>query len=225
MSAADTVRAMVSRAPGRHPIATRGSDLEALLARPDVVEQLELRSGFGFMAFHGGGLEEMTDVVASEAALLAGASYYGVLHPDGADHLPSICFHPDGSEVLRRFLDHVQVVVTVHGYGRTGMWTSLLAGGSNRALAGHLRDRVGPVLDGYEIVTDLGAIPKQLRGLHADNPVNLPPHGGVQLELPPRVRGRSPFSPPPAADGLSPPTRCLIDALAAAAAAWPLHRR
>ena len=33
------------------------------------------------------------------------------------------------------FLDHVDVVVTVHGYGRDGMFTSLLLGGRNRGLA------------------------------------------------------------------------------------------
>ena len=35
-----------------------------LLAMPGVEEQLELRSRFGFMAYHGGALEEMTDVIA-----------------------------------------------------------------------------------------------------------------------------------------------------------------
>ena len=38
--------------------------LTELLARPDVVEQCELRSSFGLLAIHGGGLEQMTDVIA-----------------------------------------------------------------------------------------------------------------------------------------------------------------
>ncbi len=197
----------------------------ALLASPGVVEDVALRSRFGFMAFHGGHLEAVTDVVAAAAAEAAGASYYGVLHPRNLDvHLPSTRFAPASSEALASFLDHVEVVVTVHGYGRRGRWTSLLAGGSNRALAGHVAGHLRPALEGYEVVTDLDDIPAGLRGLHADNPVNRPRGGGVQLELPPRVRGRSPRSPRPGPDGLSPPTRALIDALATAARSWPLER-
>jgi phage replication-related protein YjqB (UPF0714/DUF867 family) len=195
-------------------------DLAALLALPGVEEQVEIRSPFGFMAFHGGRLEEVTDVVASLAATLAGASYYGILHPADAPHLPSTAFRADGSPALARFLDHVEVVVTVHGYGRDGMWTSLLAGGSNRPLAAHLAEHLGAALPDYEVVDDLEAIPDGLRGLHPDNPVNRPPGGGVQLELPPRVRGASPLSPPPDRDGLSAPTRALSVALAKAAMTW-----
>lgn len=194
----------------------------ALLGSPGVAEVLELRSQFGFMAFHGGALEEVTDVVASEAAAAAGASYYGVLHPPGLDlHLPSTRFRPTSSDALARFVGHVEVVVTVHGYGRRGRWTTLLAGGSNRSLAEHVARHLRPALPAYEIVAELEDIPDGLRGLHPDNPVNLPRLGGVQLELPPRVRGRSPLAPRPGPDGLSPPTRALIVALAAAARAWP----
>lgn len=175
------------------------------------------------MAFHGGHLEAVTDVVASRAAVAAGASYYGVLHPKGLDmHLPSTRFLPTGSGALAEFLDHVDVVIAVHGYGRRGRWTTLLAGGSNRALAEHVAAHLRPALPGYEVVTDLDDIPEGLRGLHADNPVNRPPGGGVQLELPPRVRGRTPLSPPEGPDGLSAPTRDLIAGLAAAARTWPL---
>lgn len=198
------------------------NDLAALLATPGVEEIVELRSAFGFMAFHGGHLEEVTDRIASEAANASGSSYYAVLHPDGLDrHLPSTRFRPSGSPALGAFLDHVRVVVTVHGYGRIDRWTDVLAGGSNRALARHLAAHLSPALVGYEIVTAMEDIPAELRGLHPRNPVNLPPDGGVQLELPPRVRGRSPLSPPPGPDGLSPPTRALIDSLAAAARTWP----
>ena len=197
------------------------TDLASLLAVPGVVEVCELRSSFGFMAFHGGSLEEVTDVVAERASVAAGASYYGVLHPPDLDHhLTSTRFDPAQSPALAAFLDHVDVVVTVHGYGRVDLWTSLLAGGSNRDLAAHLSAHLGPALPDYVVVTDLDAMPRGLRGLHPTNPVNRPRRGGVQLELPPRVRGRSPLSPPPGADGLSPPTRALIDGLAAAALTW-----
>lgn len=194
-----------------------------LLATPGVREHLELRSRFGFMAYHGGALEEVTDVVAARAARAAGASYYGVVHPPGLDvHVPSILVRPAESAALRRFLDHVEVVVTIHGYGRRERWTELLVGGRNRELAGRVAAVLTPALPGYELVVDLERIPVALRGLHRDNPVNLPPRGGVQLELPPRVRGRSPRSPAPGPDGLSPPTRALVAALAALGRAWPL---
>ena len=49
-----------------------------------------------------------------------------------------------------------------------------------------------PALPDYDVVLDLEAIPRELRGLHPDNPVNIPRLGGVQLELPPRVRGLGP---------------------------------
>jgi len=196
-------------------------ELADLLARPGVVEVVELRSSFGFMAFHGGALEEVTDVIAADAAAASGASYYGVVHPDGDLHLPSARFRREQSAALDRFLAHVDVVVTVHGYGRHGRWTDLLLGGGNRDLADHLAGFLAPALPDYQVVTDLDEIPPELRGLHRTNPANVPTRGGVQVELPPRVRGRSPLSPPPGPDGLSPPTRALIDALAAAARAWP----
>lgn len=199
-----------------------GLAFAALLAEPGVEEVLELRSTFGFLAFHGGGLEEMTDVVAAAAAARAGASYYGVLHPPGwSDHLASTQVRPEGSALLTRFLDHVEVAVAVHGYGRVDRWTTLLAGGTNRALADHLGVHLRRALAGYEVCTDLDDMPRELRGIHPDNPVNRPLLGGVQLELPPRVRGRSPLSPPPGPDGLSPPTAALIAALSDAAVSWP----
>ena len=56
--------------------APRG-ELQELLSRPTVEEILHLRSPrLGFMAFHGGRLEKVTDVVATEAAARSGASYY-----------------------------------------------------------------------------------------------------------------------------------------------------
>ncbi|MCU1352454.1 MAG: hypothetical protein JWM05_1663 [Acidimicrobiales bacterium] len=167
-----------------------------LLAMPGVVEDLELRSRFGFMAFHGGSLEEVTDVVAAGAASASGASYYGVRQPaDLQWHLPSIQVRPAASERLRQFLDHVEVVVAVHGFGREGYFTSLLLGGANRPLAAHVAAALAVALPGYDVIDDLARIPRELRGLHRHNPVNLPSGGGVQLELPPRVRGTSPLSP------------------------------
>ncbi len=193
-----------------------------LLAHPGVEELVETRGRFGFMAFHGGSLEEVTDVIARAAAAAADASYYGVHQPPDLQwHLPSTAIDPAASPALTSFLDHVDHVVTVHGYGRAGLWASLLLGGQNRELArhvgGHLRRRL-PV---YEVVTDLEAIPPELRGLHPRNPVNLARGGGTQLELPPRVRGTSPLFWDWEGPGLNPHTQALVDALADAARSWP----
>ena len=56
--------------------------------------------------------------------------------------------------------------------------------------------------------------PVDLRGLHPDNPVNRTRAGGVQLELPPRVRGHSPVWADWAGPGPVPPMAALIETLA-----------
>jgi phage replication-related protein YjqB (UPF0714/DUF867 family)/gamma-glutamylcyclotransferase (GGCT)/AIG2-like uncharacterized protein YtfP len=196
--------------------------LSELLSAPEIEETSTLRSRFGFMAIHGGGLEQMTDVIAERAADASGASTYVVRHPDHyPHHLPSARYSPAESQRLSEFLDHVDAVVSVHGYGRLGRGTHLLAGGRNRALAEHVARHIA--IPGYHVVTDLDAIPRELRGQHPDNPVNRV--GGMQLELPSRVRGISPRSPLPGHDGLSPVTSALIDGLAAAARSWTTTRR
>ena len=193
--------------------------LSDLLAEPDVTEASVLRSTFGFLAIHGGGLEKMTDVIAERAADAADASTYVVRHPrDYPNHLPSSAFRAEESAVLAEFLDHVDVVVSVHGYGRMNRSTQLLVGGRNRGLAAHLARHV--VIPGYELVTDVDRIPRELRGMHAQNPVNQPRGGGAQLELSPRVRGISPRSGMVGDDGLTRAASQLVDGLAAAARAW-----
>jgi phage replication-related protein YjqB (UPF0714/DUF867 family) len=171
----------------------------------------------------------MTDVVARQAARRAGASFYGVLQPDDLRwHLPSTAVDPAHSPALRRFLDHVDVAIAVHGYGRPDAWTSILLGGQNRPLAAHLARHLAPALDGYRVVHELAEIPVELRGLHPDNPVNLPRQGGVQVELPPRVRGIGPYWERVDADAgsttpegvLRPHTEALIAGLALAARRW-----
>jgi len=193
--------------------------LSALLSDPGVIEVSRLRSRFGFLAIHGGGLEQMTDVIAERAADAADASVYLVRHPDRyPHHLSSLRFRAEESPRLAEFLDHVDVAISLHGYSRFGRSTQLLAGGRNRELATHLARHLD--LPGYQVVTDLDAIPPELRGLHQDNPVNRVRAGGVQLELSARVRGISPRSPLPGDDGLSPVTSALVQGLVAAARRW-----
>lgn len=196
-------------------------DFSELLDREDVTEECVLRGTFGFMAFHGGSLEEMTDVIARRAADACGASYYGVQLPDNLEwHIPSHRVTADQSARLADFLDHVDIVITVHGFGRAGFFTSLLLGGRNRRLAVHLGDALRRHLPAYTIVDDIDEIPNDLRGLHQDNPVNVPMHAGVQLELPPRVRGSSPLWWDWEGPGLTPHTESLVNALTECAATY-----
>ena len=198
-------------------------NLRDLLDHPGVEEVLEVRGRFGFMAFHGGSLEERTDLVARTAAERSGASYYGVHQPTGLrQHVPSHRFTGDQSQSLAEFLEHVDVVITVHGYGRRGLFTTMLLGGGNRDLAAHVAPHLRRALPAYLVEDDIEQIPKELRGLHPKNPVNAPRNGGVQPELPPRVRGTSPLwwdweGPHP-----TPHTAALIDGLVNAATTWPL---
>jgi phage replication-related protein YjqB (UPF0714/DUF867 family) len=149
---------------------------------------------------------------------------YVVRQPPGLRwHVPSREFDPAASPVLRGFLDHVEVAVAVHGYGRAGRWTTLMAGGCNRGLAKRVATAIEARLPDYDVVHDLDAIPVELRGQNPLNPVNRPAQGGVQLELPPRIRGNGPFwdGHPSRAEGrLTPHTEALVDALAEVALSW-----
>jgi phage replication-related protein YjqB (UPF0714/DUF867 family) len=194
-----------------------------LLAHDGVEEEVQLRSSFGFMAFHGGNLEEGTDAIAAAAAEASGASLYAVRQPVGFRwHIPSIQVTPEDSPSLAAFLAHVDVVVAVHGYGRDGMWTTILLGGGNRELAVHLAAHLRDGMPGYTVVDDLGEVPLELRGVHRANPVNRSAGGGVQLELPPRTRSRDvPMWADLPDDTPIPHGQDLIQALAASARAWP----
>jgi phage replication-related protein YjqB (UPF0714/DUF867 family) len=193
-----------------------------LLATPGVEEHCELRGRLGFMAYHGGSLEEQTDIIAREAAERCGASYYAVLQPADLNwHIPSHRVSVNESSRLAEFVAHVDVVITVHGFGRRGLFTALLLGGQNRQLAAHVGQHLSAHLPAYNIVTNLDEIPKELRGLHPANPVNLPRLQGVQIELPPRVRGSSPLWADWEGPGRVPHTQRLIDGLVAAASTWP----
>jgi phage replication-related protein YjqB (UPF0714/DUF867 family) len=79
--------------------------------------------------------------------------------------------------------------MSIHGYGRHDDFWAVLVGGANRRLAhhvaGHLR---GTLPEHYRVVDDVHAMPHTLRGMHPENPVNRPPGGGVQVELPPSIR-------------------------------------
>lgn len=215
--------------------------LDELLATEGVEEICELRSRIGLMAFHGGSLEVVTDIVATEAAERAGASVYAIRQPWGFRwHIPSAAMDPAHSPALQSFLEHVDSAIAVHGWGTDG-WTQdprpslayepsvfrfgsdgrdrpLLVGGRNRKLAEHVARSLRAALPEYEIVDDIDRIPPTVRGLSPRNLVNRVREGGVQLELTPRVRGLPPFWPKEQRGRACPDTQALIEGLAAAVA-------
>jgi phage replication-related protein YjqB (UPF0714/DUF867 family) len=161
-----------------------------LLAHPAVVEALELRAPVGFLALHGG-LEPGTGELVDAAAARSGASSYVVLQPhDLKHHVPSVLADPADAPRLAAFLEHVDVVVSVHGYWsrREELGHAILVGGAHRGLVDALADRLRTALTDVAVVDDPEAIPADLRGLDPRNPVNRARGGGVQLELPPQVR-------------------------------------
>lgn len=198
-----------------------------LLQVEGVVEELEIRGTVGFCAFHGGNLERVTDHIARSAAQASGASYYSVLQPPGLRvHIPSAKVDPAQSEKLRRFIQHCDVVFAIHGYGRAKHWATVPLGGRNRKLAQHVAHHLRWHLPAYKILDHLEDIPKALRGQHRDNPCNLSSGGGVQIELPPRIRGLSPMAKfwpatPTAEDQHFAHTQDLVAGLASAARDWP----
>jgi phage replication-related protein YjqB (UPF0714/DUF867 family) len=162
---------------------------DELLRYPGVIEESQLRSRFGFLAFHGGSLERGTAEIAAAAAELAGASLYAVRQPEDLRwHIPSTLVDPAHSPVFSAFLEHVDVVVSVHGYGRRGYSNIVLIGGLNRTLAERAAELLRAAVPSHRFVADLHAIPPTLRGVHPENPVNRTRGGGIQIELPPTLR-------------------------------------
>jgi phage replication-related protein YjqB (UPF0714/DUF867 family) len=139
-------------------------------------------------------------------------------------HIPSAMVDPAQSPKLAAFVEHCRYVIAIHGYGLHGHYASMLCGGRNRELAGHVAHHLRAALPAYESIDDVERIPLSLRGLHPDNPCNLPPGGGMQLELPPRVRGLTPLVQHwPSHDHRNrrfPHVNHLIEGLIAAARTW-----
>jgi phage replication-related protein YjqB (UPF0714/DUF867 family) len=186
-------------------------DLAELLALPGVEEVCELRSPVGFMALHGGSQDRGTHEIASRAAQESEASYYAIVQPkDLRVHLTSRRHDPEQSQAMQSFLAHVEVTISVHGFGRDS-FTLYIDPGCNPVIEAY-----GPALRGRQtgplrgiIVGGLNAplvdvasrlLSDRLPGYHAGservrlgfdprNPVNLPSAHGVQIELPPALRG------------------------------------
>ena len=80
---------------------------------------MELRSSFGVCALHGGGLERATEAVARDVAKETNSSYYALIQPEGSRlHLSSKNFNPAESSKLNKFLQKIDTIISVHGYGK-----------------------------------------------------------------------------------------------------------
>lgn len=186
-------------------------DLAELLALPGVREECVLRSRVGFLALHGGSQDRGTDQIAQRAAEQAGASFYGIHQPPELRvHLTSRLHDPAHSMLLRAFLEHVEVAISVHGFGRDGfaLWVDperglvidpygpalrgsqtaplrgIIVGGLNTELVHAARRLLHDRFAGYHVADERVRL-----GFHPENPVNLPSAHGVQVELPPGLRG------------------------------------
>jgi phage replication-related protein YjqB (UPF0714/DUF867 family) len=176
-------------------------DLAELLALPGVEEVCELRSAVGFMALHGGSQDRGTHEIASRAAEQSGASYYAIVQPPELRvHLTSRRHDPSQSQQMSAFLQHVEIAISVHGFGRdsfnfyvgpgcapviepygpalrgrqTGPLRGIIVGGLNAALVDAACRLLG------ERFADYHAGSERVRlGFHPRNPVNLPRAHGV----------------------------------------------
>ena len=145
-----------------------------------------------------------------------------MLHPD--TRCTTRSHRSCASAKLSTFVEHVDVAIAIHGYGRHDAMFRVLLGGANRALAAHIGAHLVPALPKYEIVTDLAAIPRELAGQHPDNPVNRVRGKGVQIEVPAALRWHYDHKQWSDSEGVgrAPQVDSLIDALCRAVAGWPL---
>jgi phage replication-related protein YjqB (UPF0714/DUF867 family) len=217
-------------------------DLAELLTMPGIKEECILRSSVGFMALHGGSQDRGTEQIARRAALAAGASYYAIVQPAGLRvHLTSRLHDPEHSAQLRAFLEHVDIAISLHGFGREGfaLWVDaggglviepygparrgrqtgplrgIIVGGLNAHLLDAARELFDEPFPGYHVADHRIRL-----GFHPDNPVNLPSAHGVQVELPPGLRGIGDFgdSLQPRQDGVVSEVVAALVELAAVAA-------
>jgi phage replication-related protein YjqB (UPF0714/DUF867 family) len=190
-------------------------DLAELLTLSGIREECILRSTVGFMALHGGSQDRGTEEIARRAAEDACASYYAIVQPSALRvHLTSRLHDPEDSAQLRAFLEHVDVAISVHGFGREGfaLWfdpnrgliiepygpairgtqtgplRGIIVGGLNAPLLDTARRLFDRRFAGYHVADERVRL-----GYHPDNPVNLPSAHGVQVELPPGLRGIGDF--------------------------------
>ncbi|MCC5475529.1 poly-gamma-glutamate hydrolase family protein [Streptomyces sp. NPDC059680] len=169
-------------------------------------------SEIGLLALHGsneGGTAQLADLVARRCGATSLVfTQPGVRQPV---HIPSARMAAGHSALLREFLDRVSLTVSLHGHMRPEAPHTIFLGGGNRAAARVLAEALAAGAPQFPAVTDLAAIPADLRGVHPRNPVNLTRLGGVQVELPllARTGGGADIPPGPVAEALTAGVKAL----------------
>jgi phage replication-related protein YjqB (UPF0714/DUF867 family) len=161
-----------------------------MAGKGDASEHLHLGGSLGLVAIHGGGIEPGTEEIARFVAYHSGASLYVYAGRRATGnlslHRPSHRTKLQDRPLVMKFLDHVNMAISIHGHGRNERCAYV--GGLHQAMVHQFVKIAQAALGEYEWIFDPESIPPEIRGQNPKNIVNLPPAQGMQLELPRDLR-------------------------------------
>ena len=165
-----------------------------MAGKGDISEHLHLGGSLGLVAIHGGGIEPGTEEMARFVADHSGASLYVFA---GRRETGNLSLHRPSHRVIlqdrplvKKFLNHVNMAISIHGHGRNERCAYV--GGLPQAMVQQFVEVAQAALSHYEWIFDPESIPSEIRGQNPNNIVNLPPAQGMQLELPRDLRRTKP---------------------------------
>ena len=165
-----------------------------MAGKGDTSEHLHLGGSLGLVAIHGGGIEPGTEEIARFAAYHSGATLYVYAGRRATGnlplHRPSHRVQLQDRPLVKKFLNHVNMAISIHGHGRNERCAYV--GGLNQAMVHQFVKVAQAALPHYEWIFDSESIPPEMRGQNPNNIVNLPPSQGMQLELPRDLRRTKP---------------------------------